>query len=548
MRHIKLIIIVAIMFFMISCKSIDVDGQNNDKKDITISFNIDGVEVQETIKDRKFINIDDVPISDKGRIDGIYYDKDYQKKYDDSELSDGTTLFVKTNNSFIIRFYDGENYREIRYSEAKVIAYSDIPFDSNLLDKLYYDKSFTREYNGEAINSETNLYLKYKEPLITISFSILGKIYQKGFIEEIVLTNNDVPYVFPNEIVGLYYDKNFTIPYDNSLISSDVGLYVKIDGVDYNKLMKINFVIEGNSYESYIYPGSRISFDNIVGFEFKSLFRGIYLDENYTEEYNNEKITKTNGDDLTFYIKTEDYYVVRYNVKGENIDIKYYSPRAITLDDIPCSNKEKIKAYYLNGEITPYDNSVISSCAKVYVVFDDPIVTLICNDEKKEVTAPYGRQLLRQLIPFDFVSGIYLDESHSIEYDFGLVYDDITLYVTTDGVSVSGDIIDAIKKWFNQNKSKENFPYGFNIGHYYGEYNGFYIFSIAGYSSAVEYDRYIEDMRFSSFIGKELVLVLDKNGSDCVIIDIAYEKGYLSIDDIRSFYDQYLEYNKKIHW
>ena len=166
------------------------------------------------------------------------------------------------------------------------------PNDDRIIG-LFYDESYTKEYNKEPINENT-LYAKLK--LIKVDIVIDGKLntFEINSGDKI----NNI-----NQNIKLYYDKDYTKEYKNEPITESITLY----GTD--KTKSVNVVINGKVNTFAIEKGQILNVESIN----KDI--KLYYDETYTKKYNNEPI----NDNITLYGREEKELVTVKVIRADGI-------------------------------------------------------------------------------------------------------------------------------------------------------------------------------------------------------------------------------------
>lgn len=167
------------------------------------------------------------------------------------------------------------------------------PNDDRIIG-LFYDESYTKEYNKEPINENTTLYAKLK--LIKVDIVIDGKLntFEINSGDKI----NNI-----NQNIKLYYDKDYTKEYKNEPITESITLYWT------DKTKSVNVVINGKVNTFAIEKGQILNVESIN----KDI--KLYYDETYTKKYNNEPI----NDNITLYGREEKELVTVKVIRADGI-------------------------------------------------------------------------------------------------------------------------------------------------------------------------------------------------------------------------------------
>lgn len=234
----------------------DLDLTLNDKvfllingDDFVISYQINK---GETLKDKDIIKLLDGKIGYSANYH-LFLDPFFTKSFNYGPIYEDVILYVKT--------YDEMDFDLCVTVEYNVSDSKQYPIQSNTVfnvysldvipDKyfigLYWDKSYTREYNDELIDSDTKLYALYQETPkdnvtyhkveVYISDACLGldeikkqeeyTLWYTYYIEDGKYIPNlsfRNPY-YPKMIIHAFYKDNYNVAYYEDIITDDLQLY-----------------------------------------------------------------------------------------------------------------------------------------------------------------------------------------------------------------------------------------------------------------------------------------------------------------------------------
>lgn len=149
-KLVKLLFFITMVFMITGCKY----------NDLTITYVIKD-DVQTVEYDNKIIITSDIlkSITDK-EIEGVYLDNNYQTKYDNYEIKDDTTLYIKIIE-ITITFKSKEKEEKIIIDKNSTINVSMINIlEQNKIEGMYLDENYSTKYNDEQLEEDTIIYLK----------------------------------------------------------------------------------------------------------------------------------------------------------------------------------------------------------------------------------------------------------------------------------------------------------------------------------------------------------------------------------------------------
>lgn len=145
-----------------------------------------------------------------------------------------------------------------------------------------------------------------------------------------------------------------------------------------NKKVNITFYNEENMNTIEVNYKTVVTNDFISWIDNDNI-EGLYLDNNYTIKYNNEKIKE----DINIYIKTKEVKVTfKYEDKEEVVNIKRLSN--ISYDLITIIDKDNIEGLYLDSNYTiKYNNEDVKEDINIYILSYDQTYNVIINQYVK---------------------------------------------------------------------------------------------------------------------------------------------------------------------
>ena len=296
--------------------------------------------------------------------------------------------------------------------------------DANGAETEYTSGSFTNDYlllrSGESITLNFSTY-----------FTIAKYDLDKEFIENIVVNNEDVPYIF----------------------SADNDCYLRFNV--YTDKKETAMVVFGETLPNeYISYGEKIYKPNEYTFaDFQKVYN--VINENYTTNLFNKnnitsgKIINANGGEETYPAGcfTNDYLLLR---KRENITLNFATYFTIAKYDLNKAFKSNI---VVNNEDLPYVFTATEDCYVRFNVYEDNKDNAMVAKGKNlpNEYLPFGKYIMTNVIENDrfknVLSGNYLFVGDSICYGAGAAggYAKLIAYKNKDmiykNIGVSGATI-----------------------------------------------------------------------------------------------------------
>lgn len=278
------------------------------------------------------------------------------------------------------------------------------PNDDRIIG-LFYDESYTKEYNKEPINENTTLYAKLK--LIKVDIVIDGKLntFEINSGDKI----NNI-----NQNIKLYYDKDYTKEYKNEPITESITLY----GTD--KTKSVNVVINGKVNTFAIEKGQILNVESIN----KDI--KLYYDETYTKKYNNEPI----NDNITLYGREEKELVTVKVIRADGIqNVQIEKGGYLFIRDF---DDERLLGLYYDEELTSeYEIDKINEDITLYAKEKYVTVKVYVNMiSRREYEVLYNDVFDKNSTNLLYYSdeNLYYDEDFKNEYKNKKLTEDLVLY------------------------------------------------------------------------------------------------------------------------
>ncbi|MCI6014451.1 MAG: hypothetical protein MRZ09_05650 [Coprobacillus sp.] len=280
------------------------------------------------------------------------------------------------------------------------------PNDDRIIG-LFYDESYTKEYNKEPINENTTLYAKLK--LIKVDIVIDGKLNTFEITSGDSFKINNF-----NEKIKLYYDKDYTKEYKNEPITESITLY----GTD--KTKSVNVVINGKVNTFAIEKGQILNVESIN----KDI--KLYYDETYTKKYNNEPI----NDNITLYGREEKELVTVKVIRADGIqNVQIEKGGYLFIRDF---DDERLLGLYYDEELTSeYEIDKINEDITLYAKEKYVTVKVYVNMiSRREYEVLYNDVFDKNSTNLLYYSdeNLYYDEDFKNEYKNKKLTEDLVLY------------------------------------------------------------------------------------------------------------------------
>ena len=143
------------------CKEKEVEEIPVNNNGITITIKYEDKEENIKIEKGTIVGKEMVSLLDQVQIEGLYYDDNYSNKYENEQLFENTTLYLKIKEIVITYIFE--------YKKGSIKLESGTIFDISLIKQnideydvegIYWDKEYTNKYTNEKLYDDAELYLK----------------------------------------------------------------------------------------------------------------------------------------------------------------------------------------------------------------------------------------------------------------------------------------------------------------------------------------------------------------------------------------------------
>lgn len=191
---------------------------------------------------------------------------------------------------------------------------------------------------------------------INITFIYDGCEISETFDSDVVITKNIIDTIINQEYEGVYYDSEFTKPYRNDIITSDIKLYIKA------KDIVVTIVCDDLEQYINLSAGDCIDIQNITIVELSNI-EGLYYDPEFIKKYEDEQLY----DSTMLYIKLNTV-VVTFKLFNYEEQMTFKNGVIITNDMISLIEEKDIEGLYFNDSFTEkYNNSKITKSTTLYI-------------------------------------------------------------------------------------------------------------------------------------------------------------------------------------
>jgi len=163
------------------------------------------------------------------------------------------TLAGCANNVVVTYIVDGINYSKEIEKETIIqkSLFSEIKED--YIEDIFLNQEYTIKYENEPITNDITLYIKIKE--ITVTFIINGNSYNKKMNIGFNLNNISFEDVNESDILGYYYDEEFTKNYNNEVLEEDKIIFIKtkIGQTRIDAINELQEFISNNKYNEIVF-------------------------------------------------------------------------------------------------------------------------------------------------------------------------------------------------------------------------------------------------------------------------------------------------------
>lgn len=311
---------------------------------------------------------------------------------------------VGCTNEYKIEFYI-DNDIKTHYFKNEIVITDEVINEviQEEINGLYYDEKYIFPYNNEVLKQSTNIYvLKNGKRNVTIRYKSEEEIIQIDNGSSILLS--DITLLKTDYIQGLYYDEQFTKPYNDELIEKNLTLYVKA------KPVTITLNYEQHQEKITVDNGYILS-PKDLSYEKEEYLENIYTSRHYYTKYDNEPIYE----DATFFVKTKTITVkIICDSTVHEIDLFIGSK----VDDMVLARLEisYIKNLYLDKDCTKlYDGSILEKDTILYASLDN--LHNAISKMKVQVAGKYNASTTSKKITAESVEVkeyIYYDEETTV--------------------------------------------------------------------------------------------------------------------------------------
>ena len=152
-----------------------------------VNFIIDGMSVIVEIESNSIITEEIIPY--EGPYDILlYYDELFEQKYNNENISQDTTIYIKEQNpnQIYVKFVINSEVVINKMNKNIKITFDDIPeLYNNIYIGSYYDSQFENPYNGEELFEDTTIYLKtISSGTFSVDTLVINKIREQFMDQE----------------------------------------------------------------------------------------------------------------------------------------------------------------------------------------------------------------------------------------------------------------------------------------------------------------------------------------------------------------------------
>lgn len=387
------------------------DGIVNDDLTLYLKYNKyynvivkinDNVSKNYKILENNYFDESIITLNDNEKLVGLYYDNTYIKEYNKEIIEGDLILFALIKKELSVNIYDKDKFIEtINLLEGDSVflpSYALNPRYQNI--KYYLDSEYQVEYKDKLDN--TNLYIKYdineslnEKVVILIKGEDFIINYQINKGEN--LKSKDIIKLLSDKIgysanYHLYLDNEYKKSFNHGPISEDIILYAKTyENVNKDLEIKINYDFS-DSKIYFIQNNTSFNVDDLDAVPNK-YFYGLYWDENYKLEYNNEILNEevelyalyknTPKDNVSYH--TVNVYIADASlgldeIKNQNaytLWYTYYIEDGKYIPNLSFRNPYYpniiIHAFYKNNYNVPYYEDVIEDDLELYCIYNEHV-------------------------------------------------------------------------------------------------------------------------------------------------------------------------------
>lgn len=393
---------------------------------ITITYIINNeVKTQEVLKNTTLENITFYGINEE-YIEELYKDKNYTIKYNNEKIKEDTIIYIKLKQ-VVINFHIDNTIIAKNISMGSKITNDILPVNIDYIEGIYLDESYTVEYTdfNFILDNNIDFYIKMKQVKLNINNGI--------YIKEIdiymgTILTIDLLSLYCNEkIKNIYYDNEFTKPYNGEPIEDTMTIYIeKINdtmkrvGTFYNilesyelGLLNVEDLREIQKYYNSEHKGNKIEYPEKINknlkkqivYDFAKYNRCKNINHNYDEEieyygtYNDCVVVKIDG-----CLEYEEYPHYERNM---NIDLCLYNDTTQHL--YVWKPMENIEEYY--QEEIVYDIVEEDYNDIINLRFDEPVYSGGIPSYYGDIYLKYGIESVEATVDnYDYMPLTYIIE------------------------------------------------------------------------------------------------------------------------------------------
>ena len=438
-----------ILYLCLMCiLSILLIGCTN-SSNITITFKHQNEEINTEIERNKTIDETLLLSLNITNIEGIYYDSEYNSKYNNEPLNEDTTLYIKKineeKNIKITFIYLNEEISTEIDKNKTIDETLLVSLNITSIEGIYYDSEYNNKYNNEPLNEDIILYVKERtfDAPTPIDGKLCGSTSGSSANENKVISTYEEfceKFYYSEEAKQHYYDRGFIYDEEffkeNSLVLAfyshkNTGNFIVLDEmIRHNNKLTINVSLASGYMNAFtnaflIFEVNKKDVENV---------NEIILEKNVVD---GEKIT------VTFIINGEEYKNEMQKLNGLSKD------QVINVN--PNITKEDIEGLYFDSEYTiKYDNEFIKEDTTIYVKLKDnkctirsdisvPIQSISFNNGEEledfiinnKIKCLYITEITKQdeiLDAYNVIYTLYFDEEEDGEYVNSCVFIEFSLY------------------------------------------------------------------------------------------------------------------------
>ncbi len=295
----------------------------------------------------------------------------------------------------------------------------------------YLDTSFTTVFDQDLpIYEDLTVYPRYEPAVLTVFLSITNESIETIYVDYGEVFEAALPEKDNHTFFGWYIDETFETRYEAGPVYEDLNLYGYFEPVVY---YTVTLLFEDEVYEVYTIESGDY-FDIIPEDKTGYQFEGFYLDEDFTEPFDDNVIT----DDLELYLRFEpEIYLVDLRIDDTLIATHEVPFGTVPEFETPEKENHTFMGWYIDEALTiRYQNTVITQDTTLYARFAETLYNVsyyfnedLISFERIEV-GESATALDLEIIGHDFL-GWYLDDTFSTPYTNQPIEENTVLYAKT---------------------------------------------------------------------------------------------------------------------